>query len=131
MHAGYRGEDSICVESSMMCSALEFEREHIEQHFRIRVGIDVPKVELEELAFQRLAVSQVAVMCQRDAEWRVDIEGLRFQVRPGRSCRRIAAMTDSCVARKLTHVARPENVPYVTRALVHVEHRALAGHDAG
>ena len=40
-------------------------------------------------------------------------------------------MPDAGVAGELAHVAGTEDVAYVTRRLVHVKHRTLAGHDAG
>ena len=98
MHAGDGGEHRVGVESRVMCRALQLERKHVEQHFRIRVGIDVPEVELEELALQRFAVGQVAVVRKRDAERRVDVERLRLQIRPRRARSRIAAMADTGIA---------------------------------
>src|SRR5678809_1591503 len=41
--------------------ALELEREHVQQHLAVGVRVDVPEVELEELALQRLGVGEVAV----------------------------------------------------------------------
>ena len=40
-------------------------------------------------------------------------------------------MADAGVAHELAHVAGAEDVAHVARRLVHVKHRALAGHDAG
>src|SRR3546814_2807774 len=46
---------------------VELVREHVEQHFRIRLGVDVAPILLEHLAAQRIGVDQVAVVRQRDA----------------------------------------------------------------
>src|SRR6266487_2418748 len=40
-------------------------------------------------------------------------------------------MADAEIAGELAHVARAEDIADVAAALVHVEHRAFAGHDAG
>jgi hypothetical protein len=72
--------------SRVVRRAFELERQHVEQHLRIGIGVDVTEVELEELAFQRLAVRQVAVVRKRDAERRVDVERLRLEL--GRRARR-------------------------------------------
>jgi hypothetical protein len=61
--------------------ALQLQRKHVQQHFRIGIGIDVTKVELKKLALQRLAVGQIAVVGKRDAERRVDVERLRLELR--------------------------------------------------
>src|ERR1019366_780817 len=80
---------------------------------------------------ERLAIGQIAVVRERDAERRIDVERLRFELRRRGARGGITAMADAGVARKLAHVARAEDVAHVTRRLVHVKYRALAGHDAG
>ena len=80
VHAGHRGEDRVGVEPRVMRRALELERQHVQQHLGVGVGVDVAEVELEELALQRLAVRQVAVVRERDAERRVDVERLRLEL---------------------------------------------------
>ena len=87
VHAGDRGEDRVGVELGMMRRALELERQHVEQHLGVGIGVDVAEVELEQLALQRLAVGQVAVVRKRDAERRIDVERLRFEF-GGRRARR-------------------------------------------
>jgi hypothetical protein len=93
--------------------------------------IALAEVELEELALQRLAVGEVAVVRQRDAERRVDVEGLRLELRHGRPRGRVATVADADRAREVAHVPGAKDVADVAAALVHVEHRALAGDDAG
>ena len=110
--------------------ALEFECQHVEQHLRIRIGIDVAEVELEQFLLEGFAVGQVAVVGKGDAERRIDIEGLRFEVGRRRSRRRIPAVPDPGVAHEVAHVARAEHVAHVPAALVHVKYRTFAGHDA-
>ena len=118
------------VEPRMMRRALELERQHVEQHLGIRVGVDVAEIELEELALQRLAVRQVAVVRERDAERRIDVERLRFELRRCAAGGRIAAVADAEIADEVAHVARAEDVAYVAARLVQVERVAVARDDA-
>ena len=114
----------------MLRRALELEREHVEQHLAVGVGVDVAEVELEELALQLLAVGQVAVVAERHAERRVHVERLRLEVGERGAGGGIAAVADAGGAHQVAHVARAEHVLHEARALVHVEDRALARHDA-
>src|SRR5690242_8889673 len=110
MHSRHRREDRIGVEPSVMRRALELEREHVEQHLRIGVGVDVTKIELEKLALQRLAVGEIAVVRQCDSERRIHIERLRLEVGPGGAGGRIAAMAYAGIAQELAHVARTKDI---------------------
>lgn len=51
-------------------------REDVEQHFRIGAGVDVTQIRREQLLLELVGVGQVAVVRQRDAVRRVDIERL-------------------------------------------------------
>ena len=99
VHAGDRAEDRVRVEPVVLRGALELEREHVEQHFAVAVRVDVPEVELEQLALQRLAVGQVAVVPERDAERRVDVERLRLELGERVARGRVAAVADAGAAR--------------------------------
>ena len=41
-------------------------RQHIQQYFRITVGIDVTAIFSKEVSLERLSVCQIAVMRERD-----------------------------------------------------------------
>ena len=56
------------VEAMVLGRALELEREHVQQHLAVAVGVDVPEVLLPELALQARRVGEVAVVAERDAE---------------------------------------------------------------
>ena len=79
VHAGDRREDRVGIEPMMLRGALELERQHVQQHFAVGVGVDVAEIELEQLALQLLAVGQVAVVAERHAERRIDVERLRLE----------------------------------------------------
>ena len=110
--------------------ALELERQHVQQHFAVGVGVDVAKIELEELALQLFAVGQVAVVAERHAERRIDVERLRLGIGIRGAGGGIAAMADAGGAHEVAHVAGTEHVLHESRSLVHVENRTLAGDDA-
>ena len=50
--------------------------EHVEQHFRIGIGVDVAQIGSEQVAAQLIGVGQVAVVRQGDAVGTVYIERL-------------------------------------------------------
>jgi hypothetical protein len=75
---GHCPEDRLRIEPVADRSALELMREHVEQYFGIRIGVDVPQVLLEHLLLQRIGVRQVAVMAEDNAERRVDVKRLRL-----------------------------------------------------
>jgi hypothetical protein len=43
VHAGHRLEDRVGIEPVMLRGALELERQHVQQHFAVGVGVDVRK----------------------------------------------------------------------------------------
>ena len=131
MHAGNRAEDRIVVEAETRCGGLQLVRQHVEQHFGIGIGVDVPQILQVHLALEFVGVGQVAVVRQHDAERRIDVERLRLVGVVGRTGGRIATVADSPVADQVAHVARAEHVAHQARPLVHVELRAVCGGDAG
>ena len=106
-------------------------REHVEQHFAVRVGVDVAQVLPEHRLFQLGSVGQVAVVRQHDAVGRVDVERLCFGQVAGRAGGRITHMPDPGIADQGAHVAGAEHVAHHAAAFVHVKAVAVAGHDAG
>ena len=91
----------------------------------------MPQVLAEEIAFQLVGVSQIAVVAQHDTERGVHVERLRFRRRPRRAGRWIARVSDSAGAEQAAHVARAKDVAHHAAALVHVKRGALGGNDAG
>ena len=132
MHRGDRLEDHLWRQRATAArSAFEFERQHVEQHFTVAVGIDMARVELEQIRLQLLAVSEIAVVHERDAEWRIHVERLRLMLAHRAAGRRVADMANAGVAEQIAHVAGAEHVARHALGLVLVEHRAIGGHDAG
>ncbi len=127
VHAGHgadgrlRGEHALCV---------QLVGEHVQQHFAVRIGIDVAAVSLEHLAAQRLGIDQVAVVRQRDAVGRVDVERLRL-VGAFRACGRVAHVGDADAALQQRHAALVEYIPHQAIGLLHAQAGAVGGSDAG
>ncbi len=57
---------------------LKLVRQHVQQDFRIRIGVDVAAIDAEHLTLQLFRVGQIAVVPERDAEGRIDVKRLRF-----------------------------------------------------
>ena len=131
MHARHGLEERGRIELQAGARELQFVREHVEQHFGVGRGVDVPAVDAEHLVLQLQPVRQVAVVREDDAERRVHVERLRFFLARRGTGRRIAHLADAHVARQAAHVARAEHVAHHAVGLVHVEIVAVRRGDAG
>ena len=77
MRFSYRGEDFVGSEFQA-AAALQFMRKHIQQHFRIGLGVDMTQVGLIKLRLQCFNIGQVTVVRQGDSIGRIDVKRLRF-----------------------------------------------------
>ena len=109
---------------------LQLVRQHVEQDFRIGIGVDVTAVVLEHLAPQFLGVHQVAVVRDRDAVGRVHVERLRL-LRPLRTGRWVAAVADADASVQLAHRLLVEHVANQAVTAVQAQARAIHGGNAG
>ncbi|KAI3488256.1 hypothetical protein L1887_47795 [Cichorium endivia] len=76
------GEDVLLVDAEL-ARLLQVVGKDVEEHLRVRIGVDVTVgVGIEE-ATQLVGVDEVAVVGEGDAVGRVDVEGLRLRVRRG------------------------------------------------
>ena len=125
---GNRLENGFGIDRDIDRGLLDFMREHVEQHFRIGIGVDVAAVVLEHLFLELFPVGQVAVVGQRDAERCVDVERLRFFL-ARRTGGRVTAVADARVALQRTHITGTEHVAHQAVGLVHGEHAAVIGSD--
>ena len=121
MHGGHCGKNDLRVELVVGRSLLQLVREHVQQHFGIRIGVDVAQILAEHLLFQAVRIGEIAVVPQHDPERRIDIERLRFGSTRGRTGGGIAAVGNAHVAGQGAHVARVKHVAHQPSALVHVE----------
>ncbi|MCY1534962.1 hypothetical protein D9M68_703470 [compost metagenome] len=108
MHAG-NGSEHVFLGGLQLAAVGQFVGEHVEQHFRVGVGVHVAQVGLVDLLGQLLDVGQVAVVRQGDAVGRVDVERLGLGG-TGRTRGGIAHMADAHAADQALHVALLEDV---------------------
>ena len=108
----------------------QFMREHIQQDFRIGRGVQLAQVLAKQFLAQARGVGQVAVVPERDAERRIDIERLRLGARIAAGGR-VAGVPDSHAAFELQHVALAEYIAHQSVVLAQIDALAVAGHDAG
>ena len=108
---------------------LQFVRKHIQQHFRIRVRIQVPPILPCQEIGKASIVSQVTVMCETDAVRRIDVKGLRFRRQGTPGCR-VTNVPHADIAGQAQHVARMEYVANQAAALADTQTALTPGHDA-
>jgi hypothetical protein len=108
---------------------LQFVGKHVEQHFRVRFGVQVTPVAVEQLLRELIAVDQIAVVAKGDPVGRVDVERLRFGgiVHAGR---RITHVADADAPGQAGHVSRFEDIPDQAIALVKLDLVAVERGDA-
>ncbi len=82
---------------------LQLRREHVEQHFRVGGGVQVPAIFTDQHFRELAGVGEVAVVGEHHAVRRVHVERLRFAeaIAPGRGITHVA---DADVAPQLEHV---------------------------
>ena len=131
MHVRHRGKDGLGVELLALCGELQFVREHVEQHFRVGVGIDVAQILTEHLLLQYLGIGQVAVVAEDDPERGVDIERLCLPGVERRPRGGITAVSDAGAARERAHVPGAKHVAHHPGPLVHVERLVFRRDDPG
>ena len=104
--------------------------QHIQQHFGIRTGVQVPAIFANQHFGQFGGVGQIAVVAEADAVGRVDEKRLRFGggVAAGGG---IADMADADVALQRQHVAMLEHIPHQAGLLAQEQLAFVEGHDAG
>ncbi|MNG92921.1 hypothetical protein D3C79_518680 [compost metagenome] len=110
VHVGNRSEH-VFFGRLQLATHRQLMGEHVQQHFRVGVGVDVAQVGLVDLLGQLLDVGQVAVVRQGDAIGRVDVE--RLGLGRGRAARRrVAHVADTHVTDQALHVALLEHVTH-------------------
>ncbi|VXB85393.1 hypothetical protein PSEUDO8O_20039 [Pseudomonas sp. 8O] len=103
---------------------------HVEQHFRIGIGVHVTQIGLVDFLGQLLDVGQVTVVRQGDAVRRVDVERLSFG-RAGATSSRVAHMADAHMTDQALHMPLLEHVTYQTIVLAQEQAAIMAGDNTG
>ncbi len=127
---GAHGCEDIRRRHARRTDALQLGGEHVQQHFGIRLGIEVAPILANQNLGQFLRIGQIAVVGQADAIRCVDIERLRFggTVAAGGWITHVA---DTDVAGELEHVLLLEHIAHQACALARAEPTLESGHDAG
>ena len=111
--------------------ALDFVGEDVEQRFGIGMGVDVAQVAGVDGADEFVGVGEIAVVGERNAVGRIDVERLRFGG-AGRAGGRVTHVADAVVADESLHFAFVKDVAH--QAVVFVQEEAtvrVAGCNAG
>ena len=124
---GHRAEDRVLVQREPVL-ARQLAREEIEEDLGVRLRVHVPQLVAEHLLAELPGVDQVAVVRERDAVRRVDVEGLRLRRRLAPR-RRVADVADADPAPERLHVVGLEDVAHQPVGLALVD-REVAGEDA-
>ena len=78
MHTSHGGKQGFWIERPAPDRVFQLMRQHIEQHFRIGIGVDMAQIQPEQLFLQLLGVGQIAIVRQHQAERQIDVKRLRF-----------------------------------------------------
>lgn len=130
VHGGDGAEHRVVVERDAAGGRLQLVGQHVQQHFRVGIGIDVAAVDAVERLTQLAPVGQVAVVGEHDAERRVDVERLGLFLAGAGAGGGIAHLAHARGTRQGAHVARAEYVAHQAMRLVHIELVALRRRDA-
>mgnify|MGYP000719183632 CR=1 FL=1 len=103
--------------------------EHVQQHFRVGVRVDVAQIGPEQVLAEIISIGQVAVVSQGNAIRAVHIERLGFGG-AGTASSRIAHVAYTHVAHQTTHMTGMENIPYQAIVLAEEKPFILKCHNA-
>ncbi len=110
VHVGH-GREDILFGRLQLATHGQFMGEHVEQHFRIGIGVHMAQVGLVNFLGQLLDVGEVAVVRQRDAVRRVDVErlslGRRRAARGG-----VTHMTDAHMPDQTLHMTLMKHIAH-------------------
>ena len=122
MHAGNRSENLVLVEhQGRLPEQLQLVREHVEYHFGIRAGSQMPQILIEQFAHQLPKIRQVAIVPERNAVGAIYIKWLRLRrVRATRG--RITHVTDPRPSFQSGYIIGAKHIAHqtVTLALIHM-----------
>ncbi len=131
MHTGYGIKNSRCIQTQSLAFRLQFVSQHVQQHFRIGIGIDVAQILHEQLFFEFFCISQVAVVPQHDAERRIHIERLRLVVIHRRPGRWVTHMCNARIALQGAHIAGAKHIAHQAVAFMQMNGIAIHRRNSG
>ena len=125
--AGHRIEDGVLVEREPV-RARKLARERVQQDLGVGLRVHVAQIVAKHLLAERPGIDQVAVVRERDAVRRVDVEGLRL-VRRRAAGGRVTDVPDAHTPSQRLHVVGLEDIAHEPVGLALVD-LAIAGEDA-
>ena len=119
VNGAYSGEN-VCNRCLLsIAGPAQLVRQHIEQHFRVTLGVDVTVIGFGQIFAQGLCIGQIAVVHHDDAERGVDIKRLGFFFTVCVAGCGVAHLTQAAIAGQGAHVARAKDVAHHALGLVH------------
>jgi hypothetical protein len=109
---------------------LQLGGEYVQQHFGVRLGVEVAPILARDHFGELRGIGQIAVVGQTDAVGRIDVKGLGLG-RVVTAGSRITHMAYADMAAQLEHVMLFEDIAHQTLALADEQLALLRGHDAG
>ena len=101
------------------CGFFKLVGQHIEQHFRVAVGVDVTMVGVEQLCLQLCRVREITVVRQNQAKGRIDVKRLRFVFAERIARCGITHLPQANIAGQCPHVAGTKNIAHHAFGFVH------------
>jgi hypothetical protein len=98
---------------------------NVEKYFRVGFGVYVASIVAEYITLELPRIDQIAIVGERDSEWRIHIKGLRLGGRcaPGGG---ITDMSDPHVAFQAQHVLGSKNLAHEAIVLSLMQARSFA-----
>ena len=97
MHTRHRCKNRRRIKLVIGGAVLQLVRQHIQQHLRIRAGIDVTQIRAEQINFELLGIGEIAIVAEHNTEGRIHIKRLRFRYRRRCARSRITRVRDTCM----------------------------------
>ena len=98
MHTTHRCEHIYRVEWQATRCFFKLVRQHIQQHFRVAVRVDVAVISVKQLRFELCCIRQVTVVRQHQTKGCINVKRLRFIFAESIASSRIAHLAKAYIA---------------------------------
>ena len=119
MQSVHSRKDCIGVKRKTRYSPLQFVGKHIEQDFRVGLGINMSSVTTVHIVLQFGRIGKISVVTKNNAKGGIDIKRLGFFGAHSASGCRVANMPNAHLAKKVTHVAGSKDIAHKSRSPRH------------
>ena len=104
--------------------------QHVDQHFGIRIGVDVAVVCAEQLCFQGVRVGEIAVVRHHQTKRSVDVKRLGLLFAVGVASRGVAHLPQAHITWQGAHISGTKYIAHHALCLVHEKLLTLLCHYA-